>query len=256
MATTINKRETAMKSSRGVMRMLAVGAVLGCMLTTSGARAQGLPGTGTKPLIDGCSQHADCDEGNPCTQNLCVAGLCVPALPVLGCCYNGECTPLGGEGGAGPEPVAPIIEVPPSGCATDDECEDGHPCTQNLCVVGECAALPVLGCCLNGDCANDSGGAPSDEPVTGGTNSSGGTSASGGSNTPKGMGGSTAAAANDDTDHSAGGDPSDTNHDAWAMEGGGCEMRAPTSHQAGFGALGLGLAALLWVERRRERRSR
>jgi hypothetical protein len=241
-----------MRGSRGVMRILAVGAMLGYTLTTaSGASAQPLPGADAKPLLDGCSKHADCDDGNPCTQNLCVAGACLPSLPVLGCCYEGECTPLGGEGGAGAEPVAPIIELPPSGCSVDDDCEDGHPCTENLCVVGECASLPVLGCCLDGVCASESsGGAPNEEPAAGGKGGSA-PKTEGGSG---GSGGSGAEAPVEDPVNQAGsGTDVPTNHDAWAMEGGGCEMRAPTTHQAGFGMLGLGLAYLLWAERRRHR---
>lgn len=231
--------------------MLALGAMLGCTLTTArGASAQQLPGADSKPLIAGCSKHADCDDGNPCTQNLCVAGICAPALPVLGCCYEGECTALGGEGGASAEPVAPIIEVPPSGCATDDDCEEGHPCTQNLCVAGECASLPVLGCCLNGVCASESdGGAPSDEPAAGGKrNAPKNESGSGGSGAQSPAGDPMTHAGSPENDADA------TSQEAWALEGGSCEMRAPTTHQAGFGALGLGLAYLLWAERRRHRR--
>jgi hypothetical protein len=230
------------------MRMLTVGVMLGCTLTTaSGASAQARPGADPSRLIDGCSRHVDCDDGNPCTQNLCVAGICAPALPVLGCCYDGECTPLGGEGGASSEPVAPIIEVPPSGCSVDDDCEDGHPCTQNLCVAGECASLPVLGCCLDGVCASDnSGGAPSGAPVTAGQ-----------ANGPESEGGKGGTASNTPAEEPANqagaSEHAPASHDAWAMEGGGCEMRAPTTHQAGFGLLGLGLAYLVWAERRRHR---
>jgi MYXO-CTERM domain-containing protein len=87
----------------------------------------------------GCSIDAQCDDGNPCTQNLCLIGLCLP-LPVVGCCYQGVCEE-DGSAGAGGEP--PLVT---GGCSTNEQCDDNNECTQNLCVLGLCTTLPVLGC--------------------------------------------------------------------------------------------------------------
>lgn len=125
-------------------------------------------------LLGGCSKHADCEDGNPCSQNLCVLGACALPLPVLGCCFNGSC---GGSSGAGGTSTAGSGGVStagggtggalPLGCSIDDQCQDGNPCTQDLCLLGLCAPLPVLGCCYQGNCGSAGSGAGGG-PLTGG----------------------------------------------------------------------------------------
>ncbi|RYZ10294.1 MAG: hypothetical protein EOO73_01590 [Myxococcales bacterium] len=139
-----------MKHSRGVVVVMGLALfalTVGCMAQAEDAATE------RQGLLDGCSRDSDCEDGEPCTQNLCAIGVCAPALPVLGCCYEGACTAPDAR-----DAVAPLVELPPSGCSQHDDCEDGHPCTQNLCVAGECAALPVLGCCLDGECSAGTGG--------------------------------------------------------------------------------------------------
>ncbi len=133
-------------------------------------------------LLGPCSKHADCEDGNPCTQNLCTLGACLP-LPVLGCCFNGNCNVggaggtagLGGLGGLGGLAgtggvTAGTGGALPIGCSTDAQCQDGNPCTQNLCLVGLCLPLPVLGCCYQGVCEDGGSAGAGGEPpvVTGG----------------------------------------------------------------------------------------
>jgi hypothetical protein len=73
------------------------------------------------PFWDGCLDDFDCEDGNECTDNLCVGGFCETALL---------------DGGV---------------------CSDGDSCTRlDTCVVGLCEGLPIFDC--GGD--GGEGGAP------------------------------------------------------------------------------------------------
>lgn len=76
---------------------LAISAFGGC---SSEVQSESAGASREEALLDGCAKHKDCEDGNPCTQNLCVAGACLPALPVLGCCFNGDCFDAAGSGGS------------------------------------------------------------------------------------------------------------------------------------------------------------
>src|SRR5690349_629248 len=139
---------------------LAISAFGGC---GSSARSESPGASREEALLGGCSRHKDCEDANPCTQNLCVAGACLPALPVLGCCFNGECFGSAGSGGSssggtaavgGAVSIGGAVSLGGAGeleCSVHADCEDPDPCTQNLCVVGACLTLPVLGCVLGGE---------------------------------------------------------------------------------------------------------
>ncbi len=93
-----------------------------------------------------CTDDADCDDGNSCTDDSCNSdlGLCVstPSAPGTGCENGGTCD---GEGAC----------VPAGGLCDDVVCED----------LGECV---VNGCNpANGQC--EASDAPDDTPCTGGT---------------------------------------------------------------------------------------
>jgi len=131
-------------------------------------------------ILGPCSKHADCEDGNPCTQDVCLLGACLIPLPVIGCCFNGSCN-VGGSGGSagtggtaggsgGATAGTGIGGTISLGCSADEQCQDGNPCTQDLCLIGLCLPLPVLGCCYQGVCQDDgSAGAGGDAPiVTGG----------------------------------------------------------------------------------------
>ena len=93
-----------------------------------------------------------CDDGNPCTQNLCDAssGVCshpprsdgLPCRPADRCQTGGECV----SGVCVGDPVV---------------CEDGNPCTSGSCdpVRGECAYVPLADgvACDDGDPCTDEG---------------------------------------------------------------------------------------------------
>jgi hypothetical protein len=71
-----------------------------------------------------CLTHEECEDNNPCSDDLCT---------------NGQCKNL---------PVA-------NSCATDQDCDDGSPCTSESCDVALCACqyAPVDDCCLvDGEC--------------------------------------------------------------------------------------------------------
>lgn len=169
----------------------------------------------------------------------------------------------GGVLGAGGEPGLGLS------CDEDEACEDGHPCTDNECVAGICAALPVLGCCFNGSCIIgvggttqvEIGGAPHggsgigqggvhDGGTNGAGNDPGGTSSAGDGSgavaATSGDGGVGAA----DGGRSAGEDDT-VGATQWLMQGGGCSFSAPRSSSWGlFAALAAGLGVLA---RRRKR---
>jgi MYXO-CTERM domain-containing protein len=148
---------------------LAISAFGGC---SGDAPRESVGASREEALLGGCSKHKDCEDGNPCTQNLCVAGACLPALPVLGCCFNGDCFGSAGSGGSsgsgsggtialgGAVSIGGTVSIGGAlstggtvglDCSVHDDCEDNDACTQNLCVVGACVTLPVLGCVLGGE---------------------------------------------------------------------------------------------------------
>ncbi len=64
-----------------------------------------------------CTSAYDCDDGNPCTGDSCIDGVCGNSAPAPGCCN------------------------------TDAECEDGTYCTVNLCEANQCVAKTIGKCC-------------------------------------------------------------------------------------------------------------
>ncbi|MEO8604485.1 MAG: hypothetical protein ABI629_18075 [bacterium] len=81
-----------------------------------------------------CQSVADCDDGNECTQNLCVGGSCVfPDRPAGTACADdgNDCTRnlclLSAEGLVCQHPSVPFG----SECA-----DDGNECTRDACVPG------------------------------------------------------------------------------------------------------------------------
>lgn len=265
-----------MKNSRGVVVVMCRLALFGALSVGCVAHAEPTAAE-REALLDGCSKDSQCEDGNPCTQNLCAIGICAPALPVLGCCYEGDCTSPDVEGA-----IAPIIELAPSGCSEHEDCEDGHPCTQNLCVAGECAALPVLGCCLDGDCDLGLGGSSGGGSTSGGSNgagesstagamSGGGASSAGGASTNGGSGPSTGgsgAATPGGSSAIGGSGATDAGRDSsesgtagavsagadvdYQLQGGGCMVdykRRSSSYAATW--LGALLAASGWLRARR-----
>jgi len=83
----------------------------------------------------GCLQNSACDDGDPCTLELCEDGACFH--PTLFCwdgdpCTDDTCDPVGGC------MFLPIPEC--AGCTSPVSCDDGNSCTYNDCVNQYCVS--------------------------------------------------------------------------------------------------------------------
>lgn len=94
-----------------------------------------------------CADNAACSDGNGCTRDICVSGVC-QNTPFAGTCDDGNaettdvCTPT--PGGEANEVACTNIEQnpvnPPPAC---QQIDDGNPCTQDVCQDNAPAHLPV-----------------------------------------------------------------------------------------------------------------
>ena len=135
---------------------------------------------------DGCGGSCGtCDDGNPCTLDVCEGGVCA-AVPIVTCCQNaddcsdgdvcttdacldGQCTYEPGEASccsaaADCDDGVPctsdqcvgnecVHDAPTGCCSADTECEDDDPCTTDLCVTGKCVVVEKPDCCTSvADC--------------------------------------------------------------------------------------------------------
>lgn len=123
---------------------------------------------GTSCAVSGSciAQSLVCDDGNPCTQDGCAAGLCTIAAPADSWkCANGNvCTadnvcPLFGSCGDGKCNAKENPTNCPGDCVEDCEslsCDDGDPCTVDYCLGGACTIGGVIegvACGLGKACA-------------------------------------------------------------------------------------------------------
>lgn len=115
-------------------RVLGAGAIAGVDITGT---------LGSASLqIEECVVGLDCNDGNECTNDTCVAGVCTNVNNVLPCddglfctvpdvCSNGVCV-----GGSDPC-LAPFLCSEPLGacvqCLSAGDCDDGNLCTNNVC---------------------------------------------------------------------------------------------------------------------------
>jgi hypothetical protein len=112
------------------------------------------------PLGQGCgvcSVDADCDDGNPCTQDKCNVDTC-ETTPVAGCCtVNAQCddgdvcTKDSCDQATNKCTASAIAGC----CKKDGECDDGDVCTTDSCdpKTHRCKAAPIAGCCKkDGEC--------------------------------------------------------------------------------------------------------
>jgi|GEM_PF-1653199 len=100
-----------------------------------------------------CGGPLGCDDGNPCTFDTCVDGLCQNILLPDCCssdqdCVDGDvCTKEFCDIATG----QCIVEVDPTCCLDDAFCDDGNPCTDDVCGDnGQCLFPPVV-CPDDGD---------------------------------------------------------------------------------------------------------
>jgi len=132
-----------------------------------------------------CIQHVDCDDGNPCTRDLCsISGRCSYEVELELACDDGDPCTEGAEcqadGSCGGDQVAEIKPPVCTICSCDEveglqcvaamagsPCDDRDCCTQNdrcqLCDTGEegCSTMGVicggdpLRCSEGGDCSRE-----------------------------------------------------------------------------------------------------
>jgi len=91
-------------------------------------------------LLVSCAVHADCNDGDPCTADTCVAGHCQSGP--LSCDDADPCTTDGCDAQVGCQHV-PLA------------CDDGDLCTADVCLGGQCQSAP-LSCDDGNACTNDS----------------------------------------------------------------------------------------------------
>lgn len=116
---------------------------LGAAGTQSGSGGAGAMGGTAGGGTVLCSDAADCDDGKPCTLDVCLAtGVCDHPPKCGGdtpACCNGVC----------------------SQCCSSDGCEDGLDCTDNSCFAGVCTSSPTDRCGKGFYCSTDPSTAPS-----------------------------------------------------------------------------------------------
>jgi hypothetical protein len=96
----------------------------------------------------------ECDDGNPCTEDICTDwGECM-FMPVEGCCNtNDDCNDYNPCTIDGCKNMKCFYKNTPGCCLTSSECDDLNPCTKNVCSKNTCMFVPITGCCLkDGDC--------------------------------------------------------------------------------------------------------
>ena len=106
-----------------------------------------------------CKNYADCDDGDPCTSEICIVfsneAECV-IFPIDNCCkIDEDCVPdddpCTNEVCQNFECVKVTVD---DCCKVDGNCDDGNPCTYDVCTVANtCMTIQVIGCV---NCAIDS----------------------------------------------------------------------------------------------------
>ncbi len=110
-----------------------------------------------------CTADTQCDDGDACTTDTCVAGACTstvdpsctPCVADADCADDGNpCTTETCSAGACVRTVDPSCTP----CAVDSECDDGNACTTDTCVAGVCTSTvdpSCTACVTDADCADD-----------------------------------------------------------------------------------------------------
>ncbi len=142
-----------------VVEKLFSGGAPGFVVSATCANAC-VPSCGIDCGPDGCGGVCGvCDDGDPCTNDVCTANGCVSS-PGTGCCQvNEDCPGTSGcdvafcDGGK-----CRTVQI--AGCCAEDaDCPSAGPCEHVSCVAGECALpTPLEGCCaVDSDCEDDRG---------------------------------------------------------------------------------------------------
>src|SRR5262249_40540111 len=119
------------------------------------------PATGQCSALPGaCTTAADCDDHNPCTDDVCSV-----ALPHV--CSNplrGAGAPCGGDFCSGPRTCTAggVCQV-----GTPANCNDNNACTVDTCSAGACHNAAIAGCCTSVADCNDNNACTTDACVGG-----------------------------------------------------------------------------------------
>jgi hypothetical protein len=140
-------------------------------VSSDGVSSDGVSSDGvSSDTVPPCISDADCDEGNPCTVDSCVSGVCKMAplvcAPDLNPCTNAVCDPVAGctqvlSTGAcnDKDPCTKVDKCVNGACVgvTMLDCADSDPCTDDVCLTGQGCSHPLLATCNDGDaCTVDS----------------------------------------------------------------------------------------------------
>ena len=99
---------------------------------------------------DECTENSDCDDGYPCTIDICSGSPKECShMPITYCTDNDGCCPAGCE-------YATDNDCQEPGCETNEDCDDLDPCTNDTCYGDVCIYESITqcldddGCCPNG----------------------------------------------------------------------------------------------------------
>jgi hypothetical protein len=99
-----------------------------------------------------CTQE-NCDDGNPCTNDVCDKGTCIHENNTATCTDDGdECTADNCNGGTCTHPATGACE-----CKSVEDCDDSNPCTDEVCTDNQCVYTNNTGPCPDdgNDCRDD-----------------------------------------------------------------------------------------------------
>jgi hypothetical protein len=115
-----------------------------------GGSDAGCAGGEPTPEAGPCATDADCDDGNPCTADLCEPDGCEHQPMTGATCGKGtDCTPA---------PVCTASDACAPGLPDAAKCDDGNPCTIDACEVTGCTHSANTGApCNDGDACDGAG---------------------------------------------------------------------------------------------------
>jgi hypothetical protein len=91
-----------------------------------------------------CITVADCDDSDLCSDDFCVTGQCTYVTKTcqdFNTCTADSCNPISGEC---------VFAQIPGCCVSEDDCDDGNPCTVNTCLESVCQP-PTTRVCFDAD---------------------------------------------------------------------------------------------------------
>ncbi len=115
---------------------------------TGGCIFTAIPGCGGP----GCKTNTDCNDGNACTQDMCSGGQCAYAF--IGCATSDPCTSAYCDPQSGGCMYTKIPNCGQTGCQVDAQCNDGNSCTTDYCKGGTCLNIAIPNCGQTG-CSSD-----------------------------------------------------------------------------------------------------